>query len=232
MRYVQQTRALSGQPGPHATALFNLSQIKKDRCGLTNARRRLSVIIIACTIVVSDGSALKARASDLPSGICADTTVHFVSNYSAYFEPGSKEITARYRTALMELVQYYKRAGEKGHVVLRGNFDTAEAAAHSSLDLERANSVQDFLLSLGMPRSVISVAADGSSNPLLPTGPDTPEGQNRYVLVLPYFEASRVRQTLNNCAKWIRSSCEGEHPSGSLQACGCAWDFLEPDSAP
>ena len=102
--------------------------------------------ILACLLVLSRVLLSTAHASDLPSGICVDTTAQAVQNFSVYFEPKSKEIRPRYEMVLKELVQYYRQMGQKVFIILRGNVDSAEIADAPSLDLERATTVQDFLM--------------------------------------------------------------------------------------
>ena len=121
--------------------------------------------------------------------------------------------------------------GQKGFIILRGNVDSAEIADVPSLDLERATTVQDFLIAQGLPKRTLSIAGDGATNPLVPTGPNTSQGENRYVDVLPEVSVGPVQVSLDNCVRWIRSSCEGEHPNASRQACDRAWSFLSPRTA-
>ena len=52
-----------------------------------------------------------------------------------------------------------------------------------ALSLRRANAVKDALAKEGVPAQSITVIGYGSSNPLVPTGPNVREPQNQRVVI-------------------------------------------------
>lgn len=114
-------------------------------------------------------------ASDGPAGL--SLAVPFDTN-SAQLLPASGAVLGELVAALLSPELQNARFVIEGHTDARGN-----AAANLRLSQQRAESVREFLIALGVPPSRLSAVGKGSTEPLDPARPEAAE--NRRVRVVP-----------------------------------------------
>ena len=104
--------------------------------------------------------------------------------HRVFFDLGSARIDAEGHKAVAAAVKAFKSA-KKGDVVVAGHADkVGNAEANLKLSKDRAEAVKAKLVAGGIPASKISVKYFGESQPLVPTGKDVPNRQNRRVLIV------------------------------------------------
>ena len=75
------------------------------------------------------------------------------------------------------------RIGKSSRIAIVGHCDTSETDA-GALSLARAEEVKKSLVALGAPKgAAITVAGNGATEPLAPTGPHVSDPRNRYVSI-------------------------------------------------
>ena len=114
-------------------------------------------------------------ASDGPAGL--SLAVPFDTN-SAQLLPASGAVLGELVAALLSPELQNARFVIEGHTDARGS-----AAANLRLSQQRAESVREFLIALGVPPSRLSAVGKGSTEPLDPARPEAAE--NRRVRVVP-----------------------------------------------
>lgn len=114
-------------------------------------------------------------APDSPAGL--SLAVPFDTN-SAQLLPASGAVLGELVAALLSPELQNARFVIEGHTDARGS-----AAANLRLSQQRAESVREFLIALGVPPSRLSAVGKGSTEPLDPARPEAAE--NRRVRVVP-----------------------------------------------
>ena len=99
------------------------------------------------------------------------------------FLSGGDELTEESKPALAQMLEELKARPSPeitviGHTDLVGNDESNDA-----LSLQRAGTVRDMLVALGVPAERIQAAGRGSREPLVPTAPGVDEARNRRVEV-------------------------------------------------
>ncbi len=122
---------------------------------------RRIIILAACLIAV--GSA--AAAQIMPTIV--------------QFDRGQDRLTPRARTALQTFARTYARDGAGTSIVIAGHTSRAgEAAANVRLSQQRTAVARDYLVSMGIPSTVITTQAFGESRPLIETADGVREPRN------------------------------------------------------
>lgn len=110
--------------------------------------------------------------------------------YLVFFDFDKSTLTPRAREIVREAAQASTRV-QTTRIEVNGYTDTS--AAHPGprgarynmgLSIRRANSVKAELIRSGVPASVIDIHGFGESHPLVPTGPNVREPQNRRVEII------------------------------------------------
>jgi outer membrane protein OmpA-like peptidoglycan-associated protein len=104
--------------------------------------------------------------------------------FTVFFSNDESTLSQQALSTINQAAMAFKGEGSEARVQVRGYTDTSlEAAAAMALSLRRANAVKDALAKEGVPAQSITVIGYGSSNPLVPTGPNVREPQNQRVVI-------------------------------------------------
>ena len=127
-------------------------------------------------------AALVLAPAALSVALAVPAAAQFAGPFMLFFDRGSAEVSPSGRAILDNAVEAY-RAGEKQRqVMIDGHADLsvdAETAVRESQ--MRANNARDYLVSQGVPSSVITTQAWGNTRPLVETEDGVAEPQNRRV---------------------------------------------------
>lgn len=156
-------------------------------------------------------------------------------SFLLFFDYGKTEIVSSGKEIVESIVNTVKANGKVGKIILIGHTDTAE---EGSLSLVRAMEVAKALVATGgFPSDAeISIKGVGASQPLVKTGPNVHEPQNRFVTILLDASASAVGGTVPRPQAATSSSpsdgrdsvvdripgeyaCNGSNPNGSTYRC-------------
>ena len=106
------------------------------------------------------------------------------SSFIVFFDFNRSDLTARAREIVAQAAQA-ARTAQVTRIEVAGHTDTVGSAQYNlGLSQRRANTVAAELVRLGVPRQAISTAGYGFSRPLVPTGPNVREPQNRRVEIV------------------------------------------------
>lgn len=101
--------------------------------------------------------------------------------YLVFFDWDKDNLNARALQIIGEAAQASTRVATT-KIDVAGHADrTGSAAYNQALSLRRANNVAAELVRLGVPKASIAIMGFGDTKPLVPTGPNTREPQNRRV---------------------------------------------------
>ena len=104
--------------------------------------------------------------------------------YLVFFDFDSSALTDRAREIIGEAATNAPRV-QSTRIEVTGHTDTVGSAAYNqALSIRRANSVAAELERRGIPRSQMVITGRGFSQPLVPTGPNVREPQNRRVEIV------------------------------------------------
>ena len=105
-------------------------------------------------------------------------------SFLVFFDFGSDQLTARAREIVGQAAQA-SRSQQVTRLEVAGHTDTVGSAQYNQgLSLRRANNVAAELVRMGVPREAITTAGFGFSRPLVPTGANVREPQNRRVEIV------------------------------------------------
>ena len=105
-------------------------------------------------------------------------------SFLVFFDFASDQLTARAREIVNQAAQA-ARSQQVTRIEVAGHTDTVGSAQYNQgLSIRRANNVAAELVRLGVPRQAITTAGFGFSRPLVPTGPNVREPQNRRVEIV------------------------------------------------
>jgi outer membrane protein OmpA-like peptidoglycan-associated protein len=105
-------------------------------------------------------------------------------SYLVFFDWDKDNLSARAQQIIAEAAQASTRVAAT-QIGVAGHADrTGSAAYNQALSLRRANNVAAELVRLGVSKSAIVITAFGDTKPLVPTGPNTREPQNRRVEIV------------------------------------------------
>jgi OmpA-OmpF porin, OOP family len=103
--------------------------------------------------------------------------------FSVFFASGKSSLSAEARAVVAEGVDAVKSL-QLSRVHLIGHTDSYEANSYdSNLSLRRAEAVKAEYVRLGVAGEVLTVEGKGSSDPMVPTGPNVSEQWNRFVML-------------------------------------------------
>lgn len=112
------------------------------------------------------------------------------TSYMVFFNSGRSDISPQGGNTLRAFARDASNFGTEADVVVSGHTDSAEAS--DDLSFARAMAVRDRLIELGVPADGIAVSVYADRRPLVPTGPNTREPQNRRVeIVLTHRQRGR-----------------------------------------
>lgn len=104
--------------------------------------------------------------------------------YLVFFDFDSSTLTDRARQIIGEAAANAPRV-QTTRIEVTGHTDTVGTAAYNqALSVRRANAVAAELERRGIPRSQMTITGRGFSQPLVPTGPNVREPQNRRVEIV------------------------------------------------
>ena len=105
-------------------------------------------------------------------------------SFIVFFDFNRYDLTARAREIIAQAAAA-ARSQQVTRIEVAGHTDTVGSAQYNlGLSQRRANSVAAELVRLGVPREAIQTAGYGFSRPLVPTGPNVREPQNRRVEIV------------------------------------------------
>jgi len=105
-------------------------------------------------------------------------------SFLVFFDFASDQLTARAREIVGQAAQA-ARSQQVTRIEVAGHTDTVGSAQYNQgLSIRRANNVAAELVRQGVPRNAITTAGFGFSRPLVPTGPNVREPQNRRVEIV------------------------------------------------
>ena len=105
-------------------------------------------------------------------------------SYLVFFDWDKADLNPRAQQIIAEAAQASTRVAAT-QISVAGHTDTTGSAAYNqALSLRRANAVAAELVKLGVSKSAIVVTGYGFSRPLVPTGPNVREPQNRRVEIV------------------------------------------------
>ena len=105
-------------------------------------------------------------------------------SFIVFFDFNRHDLTARAREIIAQAAAA-ARSQQVTRIEVAGHTDTVGSAQYNlGLSQRRANTVAAELVRLGVPREAISTAGYGFSRPLVPTGPNVREPQNRRVEIV------------------------------------------------
>ena len=103
------------------------------------------------------------------------------TSFIVFFDFNRSDLTARAREIVAQAAAS-ARTNQVTRIEVAGHTDTVGSAQYNQgLSQRRANTVAAELVRLGVPRQAIQTAGYGFSRPLVPTGPNVREPQNRRV---------------------------------------------------
>lgn len=104
-----------------------------------------------------------------------------LGTYIVFFELNQARLTAETKQILAEVVRAAKEA-EDMRILATGHTDmVGDARANRKLARKRAEAVVEFLIDSGLDPLRVAVESRGEAEPLVPTGDEVPELQNRRV---------------------------------------------------
>jgi outer membrane protein OmpA-like peptidoglycan-associated protein len=104
--------------------------------------------------------------------------------YLVFFDFDRADLTDRARQIIAEAATNAPRV-QTTRIEVTGHTDTVGSAAYNqALSVRRANAVAAELERRGIPRSQMVITGRGFSQPLVPTGPNVREPQNRRVEIV------------------------------------------------
>jgi len=106
------------------------------------------------------------------------------TSYLVFFDFASAELTAQ-ATNIVDTAASNAISVGRTRITLTGHTDrVGSGSSNMVLSQRRAAAVMERLISQGIPREEIAVYAKGEDEPLLPTGDDVREAQNRRVEII------------------------------------------------
>jgi outer membrane protein OmpA-like peptidoglycan-associated protein len=119
------------------------------------------------------------------------------SAFMVFFSGDESTLSQQALSNINQAARAFKGEGAEARVTVSGHTDTSfDEKTAMALTLRQANAVKDALVREGVPAQSISVIGYGSSRPLVQTGPNVREPQNRRVeIVIARPPASPAQQT-------------------------------------
>ncbi len=113
--------------------------------------------------------------------LAAPASAATARTFLIFFDWGSAKVSSSAQDILKQVAQSY--AQQHARLVVEGNCDTSERTP-DKLSLERAKAIRAGLRSAGASSgATISLKGAGTSDPMVPTGPDEREPRNRRAVI-------------------------------------------------
>ena len=135
-------------------------------------------------LVASSCCAVVKGNAPAPAPIPVAAPVAAARTYLVFFDWNKHNLTDRARQIIAEAAQTAKTTGTTRIEVAGHTDNTGTVAYNQRLSMLRAETVAAELVRRGVPRSEIGLQAYGSSRPLVATGPNVREPQNRRVEIV------------------------------------------------
>jgi hypothetical protein len=171
----------------------------------------LGLFVMACCGHATSPPTLSAKQPPALSPACAAQLVADRNNrtFIVLFDQHSDVLSVKASKRLDEMI----RLGRYDSVSVRlyGGRDTSETGKRDhGLVQRRLRAVQGYLLK-NAPSLDWTIQPDqNSAPPLVPTGPDVAEAENRFVQLVPIgLGAAQDRAERRECWLWVRSQCIG-----------------------
>ncbi len=130
---------------------------------------------------VPPAAAVNPATINPPAGPAVAPPPPATQTFVVFFDSGRATLTPQGRRAAEDAVVAFKR-GNASHIAIAGYTDTAgNARANEALSRRRAETVRDYLVAHGVPRSEMSVGWHGENDLRVPTADSVPRAQNRRV---------------------------------------------------
>ena len=132
------------------------------------------------------GASVSAPAAAAPAAQAAAAipAVQPARSYLVFFDWDKADLTARARQIIADAAQASTKT-RTTRIEVAGHADTTGTAGYNQgLSMKRAEAVAAELVKAGVARSAISISAFGSTKPLVATGPQVREPQNRRVEIV------------------------------------------------
>ena len=132
------------------------------------------------------GGSVSAPAAAAPAAPAAPAipAVQPARSYLVFFDWDKADLTARARQIIADAAQASTKIPTT-RIEVAGHADTTGTAGYNQgLSMKRAEAVAAELVKAGVARSAISISAFGSTKPLVATGPQVREPQNRRVEIV------------------------------------------------
>lgn len=169
------------------------------------------------------------RLGQAPLPECTKTRPQVSRTYLAFFDQHSDHLTDRAKAILHEASASWIK-NRIYNLEIYGHTDTSEVEPRDQgLGGRRAMTVKTFLLQAGIPERAIVERDFAATRPLVQTGPNRPEPQNRFVNF--YFEVRGSVETYVNkqgCSYWLRKSlCTPLTDRSDLIACENTINYMQ-----
>lgn len=106
------------------------------------------------------------------------------TSFMVFFDWDRSNLSAQAMSTIQQAAAAYKSRGS-ARVTATGHTDTTGSESYNmALSLRRANAVKDGLVQQGVPTTAISVVGRGEQTPLVATGDNVREPQNRRVEIV------------------------------------------------
>lgn len=169
---------ISDVPGLAVTAEARvMSTLEKVRYNGGNTDPQLNISGLVGLRYAFGAAPVVAAPAPVPAPAPART-------YLVFFDWDKADLTPRARQIIADAAQASTRVATT-RIEVGGHADrTGTAAYNQQLSLRRANAVAAELVRLGVARTAIAISAYGDTRPLVATGPNTREPQNRRVEIV------------------------------------------------
>ena len=100
-----------------------------------------------------------------------------------FFDFDKSNLTSEAQSAVSQAVSAAKTLGSV-RIMVTGHTDTVGSDKYNqALSIRRANAVKDEMVRQGMSTDAIAIEGKSFSNPMVPTGPNVREPQNRRAVI-------------------------------------------------
>lgn len=106
------------------------------------------------------------------------------SVYLLYFEPNSSQLTKESAELVARIMNRIRETNSSDISVVGHADSVGSREANKKISTERARSISDKLVALGVSMTAIEIDSHGMENPLVPTPPGVSEPKNRRVEVV------------------------------------------------
>jgi outer membrane protein OmpA-like peptidoglycan-associated protein len=139
--------------------------------------RHKSIGLVGAALLVAAGVVLGTMGSDV------DAKAGSPGTFIVFFDFGRFDLTPKAQHIVAEAVKA-ARSGDAVRIIVTGHADKEGSTTHDQgLSERRAQSVKTEMVRLGLDADDITTVGRGFKAPLIPTGPDVHETQNRRAVI-------------------------------------------------